>query len=541
MNWTDAPAQPVGSTLARAIEHLGSTLVDLLAGDPGTAGVVTGVHVHDPADPAPVPAGSIVLAVGLNDGPSLLALVQAAAGRAAAVVVRSSAADGRLVNRAGECGTVLLGLSPGASWLQALTLLNASGRTANVAPFSSPALTGELFDLANAICTLIDAPVTIDDRHGNVLAFSDRQEEADFIRVECILGRRTPVVYQRDGAARAIRRAAGPVYFEAVAVDERPTLPRLAVAIRAGEEFLGTIWAAVREAPTPDREQRLLEGSRLVAIRMLRLRGSDARRRVRGDRVAAALGGGATAATALRQLGLADTAAFVLAVSFDNGDTDLAAATDSLLIARRYGERQRIATALNTHLDASLPGSICAVIDDQIYAIVPARRLRDVQVIVESSCRSFLARTRSTEPMLIGIGRVGRGADDLERSRSDADRAVRVLRTARDGRSIAHAAEVDVEALLLESRDLLRMRGWGPTGAYAKLLAYDNARNASMLPTLRSWLDAHGDIVLAAENSHIHQNTLRYRLRRIGEIGGVDLDDPRTRLELALQLRLFEP
>jgi DNA-binding PucR family transcriptional regulator len=39
----------------------------------------------------------------------------------------------------------------------------------------------------------------------------------------------------------------------------------------------------------------------------------------------------------------------------------------------------------------------------------------------------------------------------------------------------------------------------------------------------------------------VHPNTFRYRLRRLVEMFGVDLEDPDTRLLLHLQLRLMKP
>jgi DNA-binding PucR family transcriptional regulator len=45
-------------------------------------------------------------------------------------------------------------------------------------------------------------------------------------------------------------------------------------------------------------------------------------------------------------------------------------------------------------------------------------------------------------------------------------------------------------------------------------------------------------VIAAAAKLHIHKNTLRYRLRRLTEIAGLDLSDPDTRLGLMLQLRI---
>jgi DNA-binding PucR family transcriptional regulator len=56
--------------------------------------------------------------------------------------------------------------------------------------------------------------------------------------------------------------------------------------------------------------------------------------------------------------------------------------------------------------------------------------------------------------------------------------------------------------------------------------------------TLRAWLDAHGDVSVAAEALHVHPQTVRYRLNGLREaFGDGVLDDPAARLELALALQ----
>jgi len=39
----------------------------------------------------------------------------------------------------------------------------------------------------------------------------------------------------------------------------------------------------------------------------------------------------------------------------------------------------------------------------------------------------------------------------------------------------------------------------------------------------------------------VHPNTFRYRLRRLAEIGGIDLNDPEARFAAMLELRLVQP
>jgi hypothetical protein len=54
--------------------------------------------------------------------------------------------------------------------------------------------------------------------------------------------------------------------------------------------------------------------------------------------------------------------------------------------------------------------------------------------------------------------------------------------------------------------------------------------------TLRAWLVHLGDTRRMAEELQVHPQTVRYRLGRLRELFGAELDDPRTRMELLLVL-----
>jgi purine catabolism regulator len=69
------------------------------------------------------------------------------------------------------------------------------------------------------------------------------------------------------------------------------------------------------------------------------------------------------------------------------------------------------------------------------------------------------------------------------------------------------------------------------------LAEHDRSRGGSLVPTLKAYLEA-GEQQAAARRLRIHPNTLRYRLDRIREVTGVELDDAETRLNLAVALRV---
>jgi len=106
---------------------------------------------------------------------------------------------------------------------------------------------------------------------------------------------------------------------------------------------------------------------------------------------------------------------------------------------------------------------------------------------------------------------------------------------------VARLADVHVESLVLELQDLVTARGDQPTGSAARLYAYDQRHQTNLVATLQAWLDAFGDVTVASAAMFVHPNTFRYRLRRVAEVGGIDLNDPEARFATMLQLRLFPP
>ena len=94
---------------------------------------------------------------------------------------------------------------------------------------------------------------------------------------------------------------------------------------------------------------------------------------------------------------------------------------------------------------------------------------------------------------------------------------------------------------MLELRDLVSARGDRPTGPVAQLLAYDEEHNTNLVETLRAWLEAFGDVIAASAAMYVHPNTFRYRLRRLAEVGQINLGDPEQRFVAMLQLRVLAP
>ncbi|TMR11719.1 PucR family transcriptional regulator, partial [Nonomuraea zeae] len=59
---------------------------------------------------------------------------------------------------------------------------------------------------------------------------------------------------------------------------------------------------------------------------------------------------------------------------------------------------------------------------------------------------------------------------------------------------------------------------------------------ADLVESLRAYLESNGHWDAAAQRLGVHRHTLRYRMKRVTELLGRDLDDPGVRAELWLAL-----
>lgn len=542
------PVKP-RTSLSRVLDDLGDTFLELIAGRISAINNLGGVVIYDRADDLTLSAQAIVLGVGVHDANEINSLLYDLGRSGAAVlVVRAPVETTPEVLRAvRKSGVVLLGLTKGASWSQLAAMLRTLLAESDVGDEAASTIgglpSGDLFALANAIAALLDAPITIEDRSFNVLAFSGRQDEADASRIETILGRQVPqrfaTALEASGVILDLYRSTREVYLQPERTDaDEIAMLRVAVAIRAGDEVLGSIWAAVPEPLNAERTDALIEAAKLVSLHMLRIRaGADVERRLRTDLIATALEGVAGSPEALARLGLLGRRLVVLAVGIVRADDSV---DDMMSRSRFVAERQRFADALAMHLSAVAPRSAVALMGDVTYCLLPITGAPEgVDQRVAQVVTAFLSRTGSKVPAVVGIGTEAKEANGLARSRMGADRALRVLLTRGEGGAVATTAEAQMEALLLEMSDAIAARGDGLSGPIAKLKSYDEEHNGQLVETLECWLDAFGDVAEAARKAFVHVNTFRYRLKRVSEVGGLDLTDPDARFAAMLQLRLI--
>lgn len=133
-----------------------------------------------------------------------------------------------------------------------------------------------------------------------------------------------------------------------------------------------------------------------------------------------------------------------------------------------------------------------------------------------------------------GIG-AGADAHDLPASREEADEAL-ALHGSIGGQAAAVAYDESwCDILLQRLRTAAAARRRPARGPVGDLRRHDAEHATHYLETLRAWLEAQGDLADAAGRLAVHQNTIRYRLRKMTELTDLDLEDPVKRFALLVE------
>ena len=526
-------------TLRLLVERLHPAVLDVVAAPDGLDIEVGDPVILDPADPPETLRRAVVLAVGVDSERAQVALLHRLGDleAAAAVVKHVGTLEESVRQAAADAGVVLLLAPPALSWGQLYTLLLTAGRAS---PAVDSAVTetplGDLFALANAVAAAVGGATTIEDPSNRVLAYSNLGHPIDPARQETILGRQVPSDWiQRlhdAGVFRRLWHTDEVVRIEDFVAADAAYLQRIAVAVRAGGELLGSIWVIEGTQPLgADAERALRDAADIAALHLLRHRAAtDVDRQRRTEALVALLEGSDHGQVARDVLGI-ETGQASAVVAFDVGESDAAAAVVAA---------QRLADLVAVYCESYRREATCAPSRGRVYALVPVETEADPDPAV-GLANAVVERARQALRLGVraGVGSAVGALDGVATSRREADEVLDVLAAMPD-RPVAAVDAVRAQVILHRLRLVAAEHPELRAGRVATLAEQDAAKGTAWAQTLRAYFDAFGDMAAAAAMVNVHPNTFRYRLRRITEVWGLDLDDPDERLVAELQLRFLE-
>ncbi len=139
----------------------------------------------------------------------------------------------------------------------------------------------------------------------------------------------------------------------------------------------------------------------------------------------------------------------------------------------------------------------------------------------------------------VGFGRPHTGLDGIRRSHQEARQALTLGRRLHGPGHLTGFDDLGVYRLIYAAEGLPELRAFhGET--LDPLINYDRDHNADLVRTLDAFFRANASPKEAASLLGVHRNTVLYRLDRIVEITGLDLDsaDVRLRLQFALHVHM---
>lgn len=522
------------TTLGELVRRAGRDILSPTDPEPNLAAVVTGVHLHHPCERG-ASGGGLILAmdVDITTDAARNAVRDAVRFKASGIVFRT---DRRMANdlaaTAANGGVATFCLRADVDWGFLITMFMNETFTPSISSHEFDTQ-DNLFTVANAIASLLDAPVLIDDDELRVLAYSNL-EPVDELRKESILGRRPPDAWlrhlQEDGTLDNLWNTDEIVHVESQGITPRGNR-RLAIAIRDGQRVLGALWVAEGRVPlTEDTEVKLRAIAKVVAIHLLAYRDpAHGKWREIDELLRGVLLQETPTSQAWGQLGLDPRGHFaLLAVQVISADLE------SELLTRR------LRNTLALHVDSYRMRARYAVLGNVLYVLMelPAdmdnRRLETfVSDMVQRASKATQVHIKAA------VGDIFSDLTKIGDSRRQIEAALHLIAEARKT-TVSSVDALRSRLVLLKLRQLATEMPELTEGRVRSLVQHDAARRTSYLSTLRAIFDCSGNISRAAMNLSIHENTLRYRIQRIQALSGLDLDDGVESLVANLQVHMLD-
>ncbi len=240
-------------------------------------------------------------------------------------------------------------------------------------------------------------------------------------------------------------------------------------------------------------------------------------RQVESELVLRLLNGSPDATASASRLGLPQSLMRVIAVqAFIGSDRDA-----GLLLAFERA---------TTGFGWSRPGR-SALAGNTVYTLLPGEQAK--------AARRWVAGLQAALPdrltVLAGISKAA-VTTDLPAARQEADECL-ALHEVGPSNAPPPAYDESWDEILLQRLRTAARSGRSPDrGPVAELRRHDVDHSTEYVSTLQAWLEALGDPAEAGTRLGVHENTVRYRLRKMGEITDLQLGDARKRLAMMIEL-----
>lgn len=204
--------------------------------------------------------------------------------------------------------------------------------------------------------------------------------------------------------------------------------------------------------------------------------------------------------------------------------------------------RARAADAVEQFFATRAPDAIVTVREAEVVVVLPEQPDRDPVPRAARLGRMCAARLAELFPEVtatIGIGGRCREPGDVPRSYAEARRTVETVRRMDRADRVVAFGDLGIHGLLLQVPDLAELQAFA-RAVLGKLSVHEREHSSEYLGTLACYFRENSSPQRASRLLHVHPNTVTYRIRRVEEITGLDLDNYRDRLMAQVALEILD-
>jgi purine catabolism regulator len=177
---------------------------------------------------------------------------------------------------------------------------------------------------------------------------------------------------------------------------------------------------------------------------------------------------------------------------------------------------------------------VCSVQDAAVVALFEAAGPDQAREAAGAVAGAVRARGLAAR---FGLGMPEADPRGLRRAYQEARFALEAAGQGGDrGVPVATVADLGSHRLLLARQEDAALEAIS-RGLLGPLLDYDRRQHGDLVASLRAFLEHNGNWEAAARALGVHRHTLRYRVRRVAELTGRDLDSAADRVEFWLALQ----
>lgn len=401
----------------------------------------------------------------------------------------------------------------------------------NAAPFDQHFESLDM--LADKMNEVLGCPVTIEDVNHRLIAYSSHDPQTDSARIATIVGRRVPEKVisglWREGAIQKLIDSSEPVRVRAI--EDIGLSNRVAIAIRKNADILGYIWV-MEDDKALDRQQFVqirqaaeAAKSKLVQLQLQRRKEEEGLRDFFWQLLMGRVHSEALIRDQAEKLGIVLPDSFqVLVLEFaSEAEANrvhqvldmIAAAQHFRVVFHSADQRQMIL------LYAPLP--------QHVSSQVAAKSVVD-----------FIERLKARFGPAFVEGGSGSSYSEYGMVETSYREALAVLAIKRkfpaETGGVHDYFGLGYYRFLPAISEERRKRHFA-NPSLEKLRKYDREHNGNLEYTLEVFLCNDSNVKAVADILHVHANTLNYRLKRIAEIGEIDLADMDQKVTLYLELK----